>query len=159
MIVHAGSVVGEGARLQDGCVVGKPLALGLHSSSDAAAGATAVVGAGTTVGAGAVLVAGARVGNSVAAFAIERLGVRCFQLPTTLLGRRPDHGAPGGGPISAEMLGSMTSLKRSITRFDVLLTLAGMAFALFFGIIVVVMMTVILDVAIRLISIRARRWT
>ncbi len=52
-------------------------------------------------------VAGARVGNSVAAFAIERLGVRCFQLPTILLGRRPDHGAPGGGPIAAEMLGSM----------------------------------------------------
>jgi acetyltransferase-like isoleucine patch superfamily enzyme len=63
VIVHAGSVVGEGARLQDGCVVGKPLALGVHSSSDAAVGATAVVGAGTTVGAGAVLVAGARVGE------------------------------------------------------------------------------------------------
>jgi pyridoxine kinase len=52
-------------------------------------------------------VAGARVGNSVAAFAIERLGVRCFQLPTTLLGRRPDHGAPGGGPIAADQLASM----------------------------------------------------
>ena len=49
-------------------------------------------------------VAGARVGNSVAAFAIERLGVRVFQLPTTLLGRRPDRGAPGGGPLPAEML-------------------------------------------------------
>jgi hypothetical protein len=32
------------------------------------------------------------------------------------------------------MLGSMTSLKRSITRSDVLLTLAGVAFAVFFGI-------------------------
>jgi pyridoxine kinase len=52
-------------------------------------------------------VAGARVGNSVAAFAMERLGVRGFQLPTTLLGRRPDHGAPGGGPIAADMLASM----------------------------------------------------
>jgi len=52
-------------------------------------------------------VAGARVGNSVAAFAMERLGVRVIQLPTVLLGRRPDHGAPGGGPIAAEMLASM----------------------------------------------------
>jgi len=49
-------------------------------------------------------VASARVGNSVAAFAIERLGVRAWQLPTTLLGGRPDRGLPGGGPISAEML-------------------------------------------------------
>ena len=32
VVVHAGSVVGEGARLQDGCVVGKPLALGVHST-------------------------------------------------------------------------------------------------------------------------------
>ncbi|GIK49172.1 MAG: pyridoxal kinase [Hyphomonadaceae bacterium] len=52
-------------------------------------------------------VAGARVGNSVAAFAMERLGVRVMQLPTVLLGRRPDHGPPGGGVIAAEMLASM----------------------------------------------------
>jgi pyridoxine kinase len=52
-------------------------------------------------------VAGARVGNSVAAFAMERLGVRVLQLPTTMLGRRPDHGPPGGGPIPAETLSSL----------------------------------------------------
>jgi pyridoxine kinase len=52
-------------------------------------------------------VVGARVGNSVAAFAMERLGVRVFSLPTTLLGRRPDHGAPGGGPLPAETLASL----------------------------------------------------
>ncbi len=52
-------------------------------------------------------VTGARVGNSVAAFAIERLGVRVFQLPTTILGRRPDHGAPGGGAVPAKSLASM----------------------------------------------------
>ena len=52
-------------------------------------------------------VVGARVGNSIAAFAMERLGVRVFQLPTTLLGRRPDHGPPGGGPIPAETLESL----------------------------------------------------
>ncbi|HWA01356.1 MAG TPA: pyridoxal kinase [Caulobacterales bacterium] len=52
-------------------------------------------------------VATARVGNSVAAFAMERLGVRVFQLPTTILGRRPDRGAPGGGPIPRETLQSL----------------------------------------------------
>lgn len=44
-------------------------------------------------------VVGARVGNSVAAFAMERLSVRALQVPTILLGRRPDHGPSGGGPI------------------------------------------------------------
>jgi acetyltransferase-like isoleucine patch superfamily enzyme len=63
VIVHAGSVIGEGVRLQDGCVVGKPLALGVHSSSAAEGPAASVVGAGSTVGAGAILVAGARVGE------------------------------------------------------------------------------------------------
>lgn len=52
-------------------------------------------------------VVGARVGNSVAAFAMERLGVRVLQLPTVLLGRRPDHGPPGGGPIPAKSMASM----------------------------------------------------
>lgn len=52
-------------------------------------------------------VAGARVGNSVAAFAMERLGVRVLQLPTTILGRRPDRGPPGGGPIPSETLASL----------------------------------------------------
>jgi len=52
-------------------------------------------------------VAGARVGNSVAVFALERLGVPVIALPTTLLGRRPDRGAPGGGPIPAAVLSTM----------------------------------------------------
>lgn len=52
-------------------------------------------------------VVGARVGNSVAAFAMERVGVRVLQIPTTLLGRRPDRGAPGGGPLPAETLGAL----------------------------------------------------
>lgn len=52
-------------------------------------------------------VAGARVGNSVAVFAIERLGVPTIALPTTLLGRRPDRGAPGGGPMPATVLTTM----------------------------------------------------
>lgn len=52
-------------------------------------------------------VAGAAVGNSVAVSAFERLGLRAIALPTTLLGGRPDRGAPGGGPVPAETLTSM----------------------------------------------------
>jgi pyridoxine kinase len=52
-------------------------------------------------------VAGARVGQSVAAFAMERLGVRVLQMPTVLFGRRPDRGKPGGAPVDATMLAAM----------------------------------------------------
>jgi pyridoxine kinase len=49
------------------------------------------------------------VGNSIAGFAFERLGVKAICLPTTLLGRRPDRAAiagahPGGGAIPASEL-------------------------------------------------------
>jgi pyridoxine kinase len=36
-----------------------------------------------------------------------KAGVRVLQAPTTLLGRRPDHGPPGGGPIPAETLAAL----------------------------------------------------
>jgi pyridoxine kinase len=52
-------------------------------------------------------VVGARVGNSVAAFAMERLGVRVLQAPSVILGRRPDLGAPGGGAAPAEFLSAV----------------------------------------------------
>jgi UDP-2-acetamido-3-amino-2,3-dideoxy-glucuronate N-acetyltransferase len=63
VVVHAGTVVGEGARLQDACVLGKPLALGPRSLAPREAPRPAVVGDRATVCAGAVLVAGARVGS------------------------------------------------------------------------------------------------
>jgi pyridoxine kinase len=52
-------------------------------------------------------VIGARVGNSVAAFAMERLGVRVLQAPSVILGRRPDLGPPGGGAVPADVLSAM----------------------------------------------------
>jgi UDP-2-acetamido-3-amino-2,3-dideoxy-glucuronate N-acetyltransferase len=64
VVVHAGTRIGPGARLQDGCVVGKPVAL--RAGSSAAGRETpggADLGAGVTVGAGAVVVAGARIGD------------------------------------------------------------------------------------------------
>jgi pyridoxine kinase len=52
-------------------------------------------------------VAGARVGNSVAGLALERLGVPVLAIPTAVLGRRPDRGPPGGGPMPASVLSTM----------------------------------------------------
>lgn len=63
-------------------------------------------------------VAGALVGNSVAAFAMERLGVRVLQLPTVLFGRRPDRGPPGGRPVEASLLGAMLEGLRADGQLD-----------------------------------------
>lgn len=75
-------------------------------------------------------VVGARVGNSIAGFAFERLGVNVICLPTTLLGRRPDRAAiagahPGGGAIPAGEL--MTLLEAidadgALKKVDVVLS-------------------------------------
>ena len=63
VVVHAGTRLAAAVRLQDGCVVGKPVALGARSSAAAEGPAgDAVIGDGTTVGAGAVIVAGAVIG-------------------------------------------------------------------------------------------------
>jgi acetyltransferase-like isoleucine patch superfamily enzyme len=62
VVIHAGTVVGSGARLQDGAIVGKPLALGPRSSASRVRPPAAEIGPGATVAAGAVIVAGARIG-------------------------------------------------------------------------------------------------
>jgi UDP-2-acetamido-3-amino-2,3-dideoxy-glucuronate N-acetyltransferase len=62
VVIHAGTVIGPRARLQDCAVIGKPLALGAHSSASPDAPPPAVVGEEATIAAGAVVVAGARIG-------------------------------------------------------------------------------------------------
>lgn len=52
-------------------------------------------------------VAGARVGNSIAVFALERLGVEVIALPTVVFGQRPDRGPPGGGVTPVGWLEAM----------------------------------------------------
>ncbi len=63
VVIHAGTVVGAGARFQDGAVVGKPLALGARSTASRSELQPARIGAGATICAGAVVVAGATIGD------------------------------------------------------------------------------------------------
>lgn len=53
------------------------------------------------------LVSASHVGATASAFCLRRLGVETIILPTTMLGRHPGWGAPGGGPLSAEKLRDM----------------------------------------------------
>jgi acetyltransferase-like isoleucine patch superfamily enzyme len=63
VVIHAGTIVGAGARLQDGAVVGKPLALGARSTASRSDTRPARLGAGATICAGAVVVAGATIAD------------------------------------------------------------------------------------------------
>jgi UDP-2-acetamido-3-amino-2,3-dideoxy-glucuronate N-acetyltransferase len=62
VVIHQGTVVGAGARFQDGVVVGKPLVLGPRSAASRETPPPAVVGDRVTVCAGAVVVVGATLG-------------------------------------------------------------------------------------------------
>ncbi len=61
--VHGATVLGEGCRIQDGAVLGKPPALGPSSTAPRDNSAPLVVEADATVCAGAVILAGARIGE------------------------------------------------------------------------------------------------
>ena len=62
VVIHAGTALGAGVRLQDGAVLGKPVALGARSNAPRRHLAPLEVGPGATICAGAVVVAGARIG-------------------------------------------------------------------------------------------------
>ena len=63
VVVHAGTVLGAGCRLQDHAVIGKPVALGPRSTASRDAPPPARIGAGATVAAGAIVNAGADIGE------------------------------------------------------------------------------------------------
>lgn len=52
-------------------------------------------------------VASSHVGANASAFCLRRLGIQTHVLPTTLLGRHPGWGAPGGAPVPTATLESM----------------------------------------------------
>jgi UDP-2-acetamido-3-amino-2,3-dideoxy-glucuronate N-acetyltransferase len=65
VVIHDGTEIGELARIQDGAVLGKPLALGPRSRASREPPPPAVLGEGVVIGAGAVVVAGASLADGV----------------------------------------------------------------------------------------------
>jgi acetyltransferase-like isoleucine patch superfamily enzyme len=62
VVIHEGTVLGAGCRLQDNAVVGKPVALGPRSTASREAPPPARIGEGATVASGAIVNAGAEIG-------------------------------------------------------------------------------------------------
>jgi UDP-2-acetamido-3-amino-2,3-dideoxy-glucuronate N-acetyltransferase len=65
VVIHAGTVVGAGVRIEDGAVLGKPPALGAHSSATREQPPPLVIGDGARICTGAVVFAGAAIGAGV----------------------------------------------------------------------------------------------
>ena len=62
VVIHAGTAIGAGVRIQDHAVLGKPPAFGAHSKASREEPPPLVVAEGVTVGAGALVAAGAAIG-------------------------------------------------------------------------------------------------
>jgi acetyltransferase-like isoleucine patch superfamily enzyme len=65
VVIHDGTDIGDFTRIQDGAVLGKPLALGARSRASREQPSPLVVGPSVTIGAGAVIVAGAELADGV----------------------------------------------------------------------------------------------
>jgi len=68
-------------------------------------------------------VAASCVGATASAFCLRRLGVETIVIPTTVLGRHPGWGAPGGHPLGASHLRDMwAAIKAQNIRIDAVMT-------------------------------------
>lgn len=68
-------------------------------------------------------VASSRVGASAASFCLQRLGIETVVLPTTLMGRHPGWGAPGGGAVDVGILRDVwRGVAAQNLKFDAVLT-------------------------------------
>jgi acetyltransferase-like isoleucine patch superfamily enzyme len=65
VVIHDGTEIGEFARIQDGAVLGKPVALGARSSGSREPVPPLRIGRNVQIGAGAVIVAGAELADGV----------------------------------------------------------------------------------------------
>lgn len=69
------------------------------------------------------LVSASRVGATASAFCLRRLGIETIVLPTTVLGRHPGWGSPGGQALDEEHIRSMWStIKEQNIPIDGLIT-------------------------------------
>ena len=64
-----------------------------------------------------------RVGTSTASFCLRRLGIEAIVIATTVFGRHPGWGNPGGGPVEAAVLRDVwDAIKAQDIQFDGVLT-------------------------------------
>ena len=87
VVIHARTVIREGARLQDAAVVGKPVALGPLSTAAREQPAPTEIGAGATICAGAVVLAGARIGPGAVVGDQAHVRERSVVGPESVVGR------------------------------------------------------------------------
>src|SRR4051812_2512306 len=62
VVIHVGTSLGPGVQIQDGAILGKPLALGVHSRASREPLPPLVVEAGARICAGAIVLAGSSIG-------------------------------------------------------------------------------------------------
>lgn len=68
-------------------------------------------------------VAASRVGATASAFCLRRLGIQTIVVPTTVLGRHPGWGSPGGQSLEADHLRDMWSaIKAQNPKIDAVMT-------------------------------------
>ncbi|MEP1231535.1 MAG: bifunctional hydroxymethylpyrimidine kinase/phosphomethylpyrimidine kinase [Litorimonas sp.] len=68
-------------------------------------------------------VASSHIGATASAFCLRRLGHEAVIIPTTLMGRHPGWGAPGGGAVKTQQLEDIwTAIKSQDIIFDAVLT-------------------------------------
>ena len=70
-------------------------------------------------------VAASRVGGAAALLALPAMGIDPVLVPTTLFGRHPGHGSPGGGGVPDDMFVSLiegVEAAGSLDRYDAILT-------------------------------------
>ena len=68
-------------------------------------------------------VASSRVGATASAFCLRRLGIETIVMPTTVLGRHPGWGAPGGNALDTDHLRDMwAAIKSQKLKIDAVMT-------------------------------------
>ncbi|MEP3889318.1 MAG: PfkB family carbohydrate kinase [Hellea sp.] len=68
-------------------------------------------------------VAASQVGATASAFCLRRLGIEAITIPTTVLGRHPGWGEPGGKALSADHLRNMwAAIKAQNIKIDAVMT-------------------------------------
>ena len=119
MVIHDGTLIGEGARIQDGAVLGKQLALGPASRAPRGELPPLELGEGATVGANAVVAAGSRIGPGAV------LGDRAHLRERSAFERAPNAGGLPSTAPSCTVTPAPSAVPAWITTLPPIQALSG----------------------------------